>query len=178
MMNEVLHDLLDQRLIVYIDDILIYIESIRQHVDIVQKVLQRLRDAGLHTSMEKSFFHLKKVEYLGYQISEHGISMSKEKVQAVQEWLVPRNVKDVQAFLGFANFYRRFIEGFSRVCKPLTDLLRKDGKWYWTAACDKAFEYLKELFKSEPVLCHFHPSRRKVVETDASDFVKGAVLSH
>ena len=177
MINEVLHDLLDQGVVVYLDDILIYTESMRQHVALVQKVLQRLRDAGLHAHIDKSFFHLKEVEYLGYNISEHGISMSKEKVQAVQEWPVPRNVKDVQAFLGFANFYRRFIEGFSKVCKPLTDLLRKDGKWYWTAACDKAFEKLKELFTSEPVLCHFHPSRRTVVETDASDFAKGAVLS-
>ncbi len=176
-MNEILHDLLDQGVIVYIDDILIYTESMRQHVDLVQKVLQRLRDARLHASIDKSFFHLKEVEYLGYQISEQGISMSKEKVQAVQEWPVPRNVKDVQAFLGFANFYRRFIEGFSKVCKPLTDLLRKEGKWYWTAACEEAFKRLKELFTSEPVLRHFHPSRRTVVETDASDFAKGAVLS-
>jgi RNase H-like domain found in reverse transcriptase/Reverse transcriptase (RNA-dependent DNA polymerase)/Integrase zinc binding domain/Chromo (CHRromatin Organisation MOdifier) domain/Integrase core domain len=177
MINEVLHDLLDQGVIAYIDDILIYSENMRQHVDLVQQVLQRLRDAGLHASIDKSFFHLKEVEYLGYQISEHGISMSKGKVNAVQEWPVPRNVKDVQAFLGFANFYRRFIEGFSRVCKPLTDLLRKDGKWFWSAACDKAFQKLKELFTSEPVLSHFHPSRRTVVETDASDFAKGAVLS-
>ena len=177
MMNEILHDLLDQGVIVYIDDILIYTESMRQHVDLVQKVLQRLRDARLHASIDKSFFHLKEVEYLGYQISEQGISMSKEKVQAVQEWPVPRNVKDVQAFLGFANFYRRFIEGFSKVCKPLTDLLRKEGKWYWTAACEEAFKRLKELFTSEPVIRHFHPSHRTVVETDASDFAKGAVLS-
>jgi hypothetical protein len=72
--------------------------------------------------------------------------MSKEKVQAVQEWLVPRNVKNVQAFLDFANFDRRFKELFSEICKHLTDLLRKEGKWYWTATCDKAFKYLKELF--------------------------------
>ena len=103
--------------------------------------------------------------------------MSKEKVQAVQEWPVPRNVQDVQAFLGFANFYRRFIEGFSKVCTPLTDLLRKEGKWYWTTACEKTFQRLKELFTSEPVLRNFHPSRCIVVETDASDFVKGALLS-
>lgn len=177
MINEVLHDLLDQGVIAYIDDILIYSENMRQHVDLVQQVLQRLRDAGLHASIDKSFFHMKEVEYLGYQISEQGISMSKSKVNAVQEWPVPRNVKDVQAFLGFANFYRRFIEGFSKVCKPLTDLLRKEGKWFWTAACEQAFHQLKELFTSEPVLSHFHPTRRTVVETDASDFAKGAVLS-
>src|SRR6266568_4111998 len=119
-MNEILHDLLDQGVIVYIDDILIYTESMRQHVDLVQKVLQRLMDARLHVSIDKSFFHLKEVEYLGYQITEQGISMSEEKVEAVQEWSLPHDVKEVQDILGFANFYRRFIEGFSKVCKPLT----------------------------------------------------------
>src|SRR6266568_8372430 len=104
MINEILHDLLEQGVIVYIDDILISTESMRQHVDLVQNVLQRLRDARLHASIDKSFFHLKEVEYVGYQISEQGISMSEEKVQAVQELPVPCNVKDVQAFLSFANF--------------------------------------------------------------------------
>jgi hypothetical protein len=103
--------------------------------------------------------------------------MSEDKVEAVKEWPVPENIKAVQAFLGFANFYRRFIEGFSKVCKPLTDLLQKDKKWYWTAAHEQAFEELKRLFTSAPILLHFDPSRRTVVETDASDFAKGAVLS-
>jgi hypothetical protein len=103
--------------------------------------------------------------------------MSKWKVHAVKEWPVPRYLKDVQAFLVFANFYQRFIEGFNKVCKPLTDLLSKDGKWHWTTACDKACEKLKELFTSEPALSHFHPSCRKVLETGASDFAKGAVSS-
>src|SRR6266704_2628320 len=86
MMNEILHDLLDQGVIAYIDDILIYTESMRQHVHLVQKVLQRLKDVRLHASIDKYFFHLQEVEYVGYQITEQGISMSKEKVQTVQEW--------------------------------------------------------------------------------------------
>lgn len=137
MINEVLHDQLDLGVIVYLDDILIYSETEEEHEDLVKKVLQRPREANLHAHIDKSFFHQKEVEYLRYHISEHGISMSKEKVNAVREWPVPQNVKGVQAFLGFANFYRRFIAGFSRVCKPLTDLLQKDKKWYWTAACDR-----------------------------------------
>ena len=110
-------------------------------------------------------------------ISDYGISMSKEKVQAVTEWPVPKDIKGVQSFLGFANFYRRFIQGFSKICKPLTDMLHKNIKWYWTAACDNAFLELKRLFTEAPVLAHFDPSRRTVVETDVSDFAKGAVLS-
>jgi hypothetical protein len=87
-------------------------------------------------------------------------------------------VKDVQAFLGFANFYRRCIEGFSKVCKLLIHLLRKDGKWNWIAACGKAIQKLKKLFTRKPVFSHFHPTRHEVAETDSSDFTKGAVLSH
>ncbi|KAH0604554.1 uncharacterized protein H6S33_006931 [Morchella sextelata] len=103
--------------------------------------------------------------------------MSEHKVEAVKEWPVPENIKAVQAFLGFANFCRRFIEGFSKVCKPLTYLLQKDKKWYWTSVHEQAFEELKRLFTSAPILLHFDTSRRTVVETDASDFAKGAVLS-
>jgi hypothetical protein len=136
-----------------------------------------LKDAGLHASVDKSFFHLKEVEYLGYQISEYSIFISKGKVNADQQWLGPQNGKCVQAFVGFPNFYRKSIELFPRVCKPITDLLRKDGKRFWTTACDKAFQRLKELFTSEPVLSHFHPSCRIGVETDASNFAKGALLS-
>ncbi|KAH0610713.1 uncharacterized protein H6S33_012240 [Morchella sextelata] len=103
-----------------------------------------------------------------------GISMLEDKLEADKEWPIPENVKAVQAFLGFVNFYRRFIDGFSKVCKLLTDLLQKDKKWYWTAAHEQAFEELNRLFTSTPILLHFDPSRRTVVETDASDFVKGA----
>jgi hypothetical protein len=149
----------------------------RQQVALVQKVLQRLRDTRLYAYIDKCFLHMMEVEYLGYNILEQGISMSKEKFHASHEWPVPRNVKDVQAFLGFANLYREFLGGFSKVCKPLTDLLREGGKWHWTTACDKAFQKLNELFTSELVMRYFHPSRLTVVESDTSDFAKGAVLS-
>jgi len=89
----------------------------------------------------------------------------------------PHEYEGCVGLLGFANFYRRFIEGFSKLCKPLADLLRKDRKCYWTAARDKAFEYLKELFTSERVLFHFQPSCRTVAKTDASIFAKGVVFS-
>jgi hypothetical protein len=177
MINDVLKELLDEGVVVYIDDILIYSETEEEHEMLVEKVLQKLREAKLCASISKTSFHVREVEYLGYHISEKGVSMSEDKVEAVQEWPVPRNIKGVQGFLGFANFYRRFIEGFSKVCKPLTDLLQNDKKWCWTAACEQAFEELKRLFTSAPILLHFDPSRRTVVETDASDFAKGAVLS-
>ncbi|KAH8144329.1 uncharacterized protein LAJ45_11691 [Morchella importuna] len=122
MINDVLKELLDEGVVVYIDDILIYSETEEEHERLVEKILQKLREAKLCASISKTSFYIREVEYLGCHISEKGVSMSEDKVEAVQEWPVPRNIKGVQGFLGFANFYRRFIEGFSKVCKPLTDL--------------------------------------------------------
>ena len=122
MINEVLRELLDEGVIVYIDDILIYTETEEQHVQLVQQVLQKLKDAHLCASIKKSCFHQVEVEYLGYHISQKGIAMSPEKVMAIQTWPAPKSVKEVQSFLGFANFYQRFINGFSKVSRPLTEL--------------------------------------------------------
>src|SRR5882762_3639912 len=103
--------------------------------------------------------------------------MTSDKVEAVKSWPVPRNVKDVQAFLGFANFYRRFIQGFSKVCKPLTDLTRKGTAFAWSTVCEDAFQLLKQLFTEGPILAHFNADRPTRVETDASDFALGTILS-
>ena len=105
MINDVLKELLDEGVIVYIDDILIYSETMEEHVDLVNKVLQRLSENKLCASIDKTCFHAPEVEYLGYHISEKGVSMSEEKVEAVREWPEPKDVKGIQAFLGFASFY-------------------------------------------------------------------------
>ena len=109
--------------------------------------------------------------------------MSDEKVQSILEWEAPRNVKDVQAFLGFANFYRRFIEGYSRICKPMTDTTKTTDptggirKFEWTKECAAAFLELKARFTAPSIRRHFDPTLQCVVETDASDFAIGAVLA-
>jgi hypothetical protein len=125
MINGIFRYLLDVEVIAYWDDILIYSEDEESHIDIVRRVLERIRKAKLCVSINKSVIHQREVVFLRYHISENGISMTSDKVKAVKSWLVPRNVKDVQAFLGFANFYWRFIQGFSKVYKPLTDITRK-----------------------------------------------------
>src|SRR5712671_150219 len=125
MINGIFRDLLDEGVIAYLDDILIYSEDEESHIDLVRRVMERIRKAKLCVSINKSVIHQCEVVFLGHHISENGISMTSEKVEAVKSWPVPRNVKDVQAYLGFANFYRRFIQGFSKVCKPLTDLTRR-----------------------------------------------------
>jgi transposase InsO family protein len=177
MMNTIFRDLIDRGLVVYIDDLLIYTATEDEHERIVKEVLKRLKDNNLAVAPEKCEWHKSEVEFLGYMISENGISMSLDKVQTILDWETPKNVKDVQAFLGFANFYRRFIEGFSRICKPLTDLTKKDIRWEWNAHAEIAFQQLKKRFTSAPILKHYDPKLPTVLETDASDFAIGAVLS-
>ena len=123
MMNEVLREFLDQGVVVYIDDVLIYSENLEQHIQLVKKVLTKLADYNLAVAAHKSTFHVPEVEFLGYILNETGVTMSERKVEAVKNWGVPKSVKDIQRFLGFANFYRRFIKGFSGICRPITNLL-------------------------------------------------------
>ena len=177
MINEVLRGLIDHGVVVYLDDILIYSPTDEEHTHIVTDVLQRLQQNGLAIAPEKCEWHVPKVEFLGYIISSDGVSMAEDKVKTLLEWNPPTNVTAVQSFLGFANFYHRFIEGFSKVCKPLTDLTKKGLRWQWTEDAQKAFDELKRRFTSAPILRHFDPSLPTVMETDASDFAIGAVLS-
>lgn len=176
--QSILRDLLDQGVVVYIDDILIYSKTMEEHQRLVTEVLRRLATHNLAAAADKCVFHVHEVEFLGYIIGQDGIAMSKDKVEAIRNWEPPRSVKDVQAFLGFANFYRRFIEGFSRVAKPLTDLTKKSlEKFRLTPEGLRAFNVLKARFASAPILKHFDPNKPAILETDASDFAIGAVLS-
>ena len=177
MMETVLTGLTDEGVVVYIDDILIYSETEEEHVRLTKEVLNRLRKHGLCANIKKSFFHVSEVEYLGYMISEKGISMSEKKVAKIRDWTAPKTVKNVQEFLGFANFYRRFIDGYSETCLPLTELTKGDKIFEWREEHQKAFEELKEKFVTQPILAHFVSSKPTMVETDASDFALGAILS-
>ena len=155
MINDVFHDLLDEGVVVYLDYILIYSEDEKSHIDLLRRVMERIRVAKLCCSIKKSDIHVREIEFLAYNISPEGISMSTAKVESVKNWPVPRNVKDVQAFLGFTNFYRPFIEGFSKICKPLTDLTQKDKMFECTSQCEEAFRRLKTMFTEGPILAHF-----------------------
>ena len=176
-MNEVFADLLDVYVIVYLDDVLIYSDDPALHKEQVREVLRRLRKHGLYASPKKCAFHTDTVEYLGYILTPSGLHMSEDKVKIIQEWPEPRKVKDIQSFLGFANFYRRFIYDYSSVVIPLTRLTRKSAVWNFSDACRSAFNALKKAFTSAPVLTHWVPDKQIVVETDASDYAIAAVLS-
>jgi len=177
MMNHVLSDILDIGVLAYMDDILVYAGTRSEHDRLVKEVLQRLQDKGLAVSPEKCVWRAQEVEFLGYVIGREGIKMSKDKVQAVLDWKAPRSLMEVQSFLGFANFYRRVIQDYSKVARPLTELTRKTEKWEWNHEVGRAFEELKQRFTTAPILAHFDAHIPVIIETDASDFAIGAVLS-
>lgn len=175
--NDTLREFLDIFCVAYLDDILIYSEDLDTHTRHVRMVLSKLQKAGLFLKPEKCEFHTTSTTFLGFIISRDGISMDPKKVVAVKEWEEPQNVKDLQCFLGFANFYRRFIRNYSKICYPLFSLLRKEHQWNWTQSCQKAFELLRDSFCAAPILKHFDPNLSTILETDASDYVIAGILS-
>ena len=175
--NKVLHPYLDVFCTAYIDDILIFSDSLEEHREHVRKVLLALQKAGLHLDIKKCEFEVKEVIYLGMIISDTGVKMDPAKIECILTWETPRSVKDIQGFLGFANFYRRFIKGFSRIVRPLVSLTKKGVKFTWSRNCERAFQDLKIAFTSAPILRHFDPTKEIFVETDASDFVSSGILS-
>src|SRR4029077_12020463 len=166
--NSIFADLLDICVVVYRDDILVYSEDEATHEEHIREVLWRLRQHGLYANPQKCEFHTETTEYLGYILSPTGLTMSSEKVKAIQDWPEPRKVKDIQSFLGFANFYRRFIHEYSDIVVPLTRLTRKGVPWAFTDDCRAAFQRLKDAFTSAPILTHWVPDAPIIVETDAS----------
>ena len=177
MANDIFRDFLDIFLIIYLDDLLIYSKTQEEHNAHVRQVLQRLREYGLYAKLEKCNFDCKQVEFLGYVVSSEGISMDPAKVQTVLDWQIPCSVRDVQCFLGFANFYRKFIKGYSAIILPLTQLTQKNQSFIWTPGANKAFMDLKKAFTSAPVLAHVDPHKPFIMEADASDFALGSILS-
>jgi len=179
MMNDVFSDMLDVGVLAYMDDILVYAKTREEHDQMVKEVLKRLQGNGLVVAPEKCLWRLQEVEFLGYIIGRDGIKMSTEKVEAVLEWEQPRNITEVQSFLGYANFYRCFIRDYCKVARPLTELTKKEaGKnWEWNREAEAAFKELKKRFTTAPILAHFDPTRPVVIETDTSDFALRAVLS-
>ncbi|KAK3545179.1 hypothetical protein QTP70_001771 [Hemibagrus guttatus] len=177
-MHEVLREFLHKSVLVYIDDILIYSRSMADHCRHVVEVLQHLRDYRLFLKAEKCVFHQSSVQFLGYIIDRSGVRMDERKVAAVRNWPIPTSVKDLQRFLGFANFYRRFIQGYSSITNPLTSLLRNKPKSLtWTPAATQAFDKLKTAFTTAPLLLHPDPELPFIVEVDASTTGVGALLS-
>jgi len=178
MMNDLFRDLINQGdMATFIDDILVATDTEEGHDELVEEVLRRLEENDLFVKLEKCKWKVKEVEFLGIVIGPKGVEMQKEKIEEVLSWPAPRNIKEVQKFLGLANYYRRFIKNFARIAAPLYMLVRKEQKWKWEKEQKKVFERLKAVFTTEPVLAILDIDREMRVEADASDYTTRGVLS-
>ncbi|KAJ1582560.1 hypothetical protein NDA11_006265 [Ustilago hordei] len=177
--NDIFRDIIGIYVVVYLDDFLIFSDTEEAHVKHVTEVLTRLRSNRLFAKLSKCEFHTKTVEFLGYIIKPTGIEMDPEKVRTVKEWPMPESIHDIQRFLGFANFYRRFIAHFARIAKPLTALVKpieRFKKFELPEEAQQAFHNLIQAFTSAGVLQHFDYHLPTRLETDASDFAIAGVL--
>jgi len=161
---------------IYLDDIIIYSKSLNEHINHVRFVLSTLIKNGLFCKIEKCEFHVRETTFLGFTVSCDGLSMDKNKINAVLEWPTPRNIKELQSFIGLCNFYRRFIKNFAGIMDPLRKL-KKDSKFIWDTECEKAFQNLKKTFTIDNILIYPDPEKEFTVESDASDFALGCILS-
>nr|CAN64786.1 hypothetical protein VITISV_014071 [Vitis vinifera] len=176
LMNKIFHPYLDKFVVVYLDDIVIYSNTLKEHEEHLRKVFKILRQNKLYVKKEKCSFAKEEVSFLGHRIRDGKLMMDDSKVKAIQEWDPPTKVPQLRSFLSLVNYYRRFIKGYSGRAAPLTDLLKKNKAWEWDERCQHAFENLKKAVTEEPVLAL--PDHTKVFEvhTDASDFAIGGVL--
>ncbi|KAL0561652.1 hypothetical protein IC582_002092 [Cucumis melo] len=176
LMNRVFREFLDTFVIVFIDDILIYSKTEAEHEEHLRIVLQTLRDNKLYVKFSKCEFWLKQVSFLGHVVSKAGVSVDPAKIEAVTGWTRPSTVSEVRSFLGLAGYYRRFVENFSCIATPLTQLTRKGAPFVWSKACEDSFQNLKQKLVTAPVLTVPDGSGSFVIYSDASKKGLGCVL--
>jgi RNase H-like domain found in reverse transcriptase/Reverse transcriptase (RNA-dependent DNA polymerase)/Aspartyl protease len=176
MMNNLLRPFLDRFVVVYLDDILIYSSSETEHVEHVRQVLQVLRESKLYAKISKCEFMRDRVEYVGHIVSAEGVSVDPKKIASVREWPTPKSVGELRSFLGFANYYRRFVLRYAERANPLHKLLKKDTAYAWGEEQAKAFQDLKAALGSTPVLLIPDMEKPFTVITDASGVAIGAIL--
>ena len=175
--NWVLHDELDICCSTYIDDVVIYNNTQKEHRSAVLRIIRKLADAGLQLDFDKSKFEGGIIKYLGYLIETgRGLRADPEKLEAIRKWEPPTKVRGVRGFLGFCNYYRQFIDGYSRIAEPLTRLMRKDQPFHWTLECQHAFEQLKDSLMKAPLLAKWTPGLETAIECDSSGYAVGGTL--
>jgi hypothetical protein len=176
LMNKVFMEELDKFAVVFIDDILVYSKSVEEHEHHLRVVLGKLRAHKLYAKFSKCEFWLEKISFLGHILTVEGVAVDPGKVETVSNWRQPTNVSEIRSFLGLAGYYRRFIEGFSKIARPMTELLKKEKKFNWSESCEKSFQELKRRLTTAPVLTLPDIQRDFVVYCDASRQGLGCVL--
>ena len=177
LMDLVLRGLQWSQCLVYIDDVIIPGRSYAEHLTNLRAVLGRLQQAGLKLQPKKCSFLKQRVSYLGHVVSREGVATDPAKIEKVANWPVPTTAKDVQQFLGFAGYYRRFVKDFAQIARPLYHLTERKTAFRWTKECDSAFKELRHCLVTAPILTYPDFSRPFILDTDASDTGIGAVLS-
>ena len=177
--NEVPMEHINMCCIVYLDDVLIYSNTLPQHEQDVSNILKAIRRSGMKVKSSKCEFHQSETEYQGVIIGQEGVKTDPVKTQAIWDWTTPKKIKEIQCFLGFCNFYRQFIEGFSRIGRPLYARTKKQciGKWEWGDKEQKAFDELRTKLTTGAVLVYFDPLAPTNIETDGSKYVCSDILS-
>ena len=161
---------------IYLDDILLCSRSWEDHKRHIAEVLDRLRAHQLYAKVSKCEFGKSKVEFLGHVVSNDGVAVDQKKIEAIQSWPPPQNIHDLRAFLGLANYYRRFVENYSKLTLPLTRMLKKGATVNMQEEEMSAFRLIKEALTNAPVLAVADPQLGYRIVTDASDFALGAIL--
>jgi len=177
MTNDIFRDLIDTGdVAAFMDDVLVETEDEKKYDEIVEEVLRRMEENDLYIKPEKYVWKVKEIDFLGLVMGAEEIKMQEEKVTGVLKWPRPKTVKEVQKFLGLANYYRRFIKDFAKLAKPLHKLVRKDEKWNWEEEQKAAFKELKRVFTMRPVLVAPDLDKEMRVEADALEYTTGGVL--
>jgi hypothetical protein len=176
LMNSVFMSELDKFVVVFIDDILVYSKSEEEHVEHLRVVLTHLRNHQLYAKFSKCEFWLREVQFLGHVLSAKGVAVDPGKVKDILNWKPPTSVHEVRSFLGMVGYYRRFIPDFSKVAKPITELLKNQTKFIWSPECEKAFRILKKSLTTAPVLAQPDIEKPFDVYCDASGISLGCAL--
>lgn len=174
--NKILSDAKIKYALVYMDDILIPARSFEEGLGRLEEVLSLLRQGGLTLKLSKCNFFMSNIDFLGFEINSEGIKPGEKKTEAVSKFPVPKGQRELQQFIGLANFFRRFVQGFATIARPLTGLLRKDAEWHWGPEQLKAFETIKSVLIQRPLLALYDPKRETQVHTDASKHGIGGIL--
>jgi len=177
MMNELLKDWLYEFTMVYLDDIIIYSKTFEEHIEHIEKVLKKLKEVNLMIKLKKCKWCEENIEYLGHIVGKDGLKPDPKKIEKVKKIEVPKTVRDIRSFLGLCSYYRKFVKGFSKIAKPLNELLKKDKEFLWGEKQQEAFEILKEKLIEHPILIYPDFNKEFILITDASGTGLGAILT-